>query len=97
MAVRSYRLRRRASDEWYANGNQIAGFLSHANPRNWRQAKLRRMMKRHIDQTLSEATHRLSGDYAADIRDYEAIHHHILELADVLSAGIIKQFPRRFR
>jgi hypothetical protein len=58
---------------------------------------MRRMMKGHLDQTLSEATHRLGGDYAADIRDYEEIHHHIIEMADVLSAGIIKQFPRRFR
>ena len=55
------------------------------------------MMKAHLDQTLSEAAHRLGGDYAADIRDYEEIHHHILEMADMLSAGIIKQFPRRFR
>ena len=84
-------------DEWYANGNEIADFLSHANPHNWPQKKMRRMMKRHLDQTLSEATHRLGGDYAADIRDYEEIHHHILEMADMLSAGIIKQFPRRFR
>ena len=55
------------------------------------------MMKTHLDQTLDEATHRLQGDYAADIRDYERIHRHILEMADTLSAGIIAQFPRRFR
>ena len=85
------------SDEWYANGNEIADFLSHANPRHWPQEEMRRMMKTHLDQTLSEATHRLGGDYAADIHDYEEIHHHILEMADMLSGGIIKQFPRRFR
>ena len=34
---------------------------------------------------------------AADIQDYEEIHQHILEMADMLSGGIIKQFPRRFR
>ena len=85
------------SDEWYANGNTIADFLSRANPRHWPQRLMRRMMKDHLDQTLREATHRLGGDYAADIRDYEEIHHHILAMADVLSAGIVKQFPRRFR
>jgi hypothetical protein len=31
------------------------------------------------------------------VRDYEAIHRHILHMADMLSAGIIKQFPHRFR
>jgi hypothetical protein len=85
------------TDEWYANGNEIADFLSRANPRNWPRNKLRRMMNTHLDQTLSEAVNRLGGNYDADIRDYEAIHRHILEMADVLSAGIIKQFPRRFR
>jgi hypothetical protein len=58
---------------------------------------MRRMMQEHLDQTVSEAVHRLTGDYAADIRDYEAIHRHILMMADTLSDGIIKQFPRRFR
>ena len=82
--------------EWYANGNQIADFLSRANPRNWPRKMMRSMMKGHLDQTLDEAVHRLTGKYDADVRDYEEIHHHILEMADALSAGIIKQFPQRF-
>jgi hypothetical protein len=85
------------SDEWYANAKQIADFLHKANPRHWPRRDLREMMKTHLDQTLDEATHRLRGNYAADIRDYERIHRHILEMADTLSAGIIAQFPRRFR
>lgn len=83
--------------EWYANGNEIADFLAAANPRNWPQKALRKMMKAHLDQTLNEAVHRLGGNYQADVRDYEQIHHHILQMADALSAGIIRQFPRRFR
>jgi hypothetical protein len=83
--------------EWQANGREIADFLNRANPRNWSRAEMRRMMKAHLDQTISEAVHRLGGDYAADVRDYEAIHRHILMMADTLSDGIIKQFPRRFR
>jgi len=85
------------SAAWYANGDQIADFLHSANPRNWPQKAMRQMMKEHLDQTLSEALNRLTGKYAADLRDYDEIHHHILEMADTLSAGIIKQFPRRFR
>jgi hypothetical protein len=85
------------SDEWYANANEIADFLNKANPRHWPRSALRAMMKTHLDQTLAEATHRLQGDFAADIRDYEHIHRHILEMADTLSAGIMAQFPARFR
>jgi hypothetical protein len=83
--------------EWYANGNAIADFLHEANPNNWPRNALRRMMKGHLDQTLREAVHRLQGDYDVDVRDYDEIHHHILAMADTLSAGIVKQFPRRFR
>jgi hypothetical protein len=83
--------------EWYVNGNEIADFLHEANPHNWPRKALRKMMKGHLDQTLREAVHRLQGDYAADVRDYDEIHHHILVMADTLSAGIVKQFPRRFR
>jgi hypothetical protein len=37
------------------------------------------------------------GNFAADVRDYDAVHRHILEMADTLSDGIIRQFPKRFR
>ena len=55
------------------------------------------MMKSHLDQTLSEAQNRLTDRYAADIRDYDRIHRHILVMADTLSEGIMRQFPGRFR
>ena len=85
------------TDEWYANGDEISDFLHEANPRNWSRKAMRRMMKGHLDQTLSEAVNRLTGKYDADVRDYDKIHRHILMMADTLSKGIIKQFPRRFR
>jgi len=86
-----------AKDAWYANGRQVADFLSSANPRNWPQGAVRAMMKTHLDQTLAEATAQLNGDYAASIREYDAIEDHILEMADTLSSGIVNQFPGRFR
>jgi len=87
----------KVSAAWYANGNEVADFLHSANPHNWGRAELRAMMKTHLDQTLKEAQDRLGGNFVADIADYEAIHRHILEMADELSDGIMKQFPRRFR
>ena len=55
------------------------------------------MMKVHLDQTLKEAQDRLQGRFAADVRDYDTVHRHILDMADTLSAGIMRQFPQRFR
>ena len=86
-----------AHDAWYANGNDIADFLSGANPRNWPRGEMRTMMKTHLDETLKEAVDRLNGRFDADIRDYDAVHRSILEMADMLSDGIVAQFPGRFR
>jgi hypothetical protein len=86
-----------AKQAWYRNGRHIARFLSKANPRFLPFAKTNRLMRGHLDQTLDEAAHRLAGNFSADIRDYERIHRHILMMADAISTGVIKQFPRRFR
>lgn len=85
-----------ASTTWYANADSIATFLSSANPRNWPVAALQSAMRMHLDLTLKEASARLHGDWAADIAAYDEVHQHILQMADVLSDGIIKQFPNRF-
>jgi hypothetical protein len=82
---------------WYANANQIADFLHAANPHAWSRTTMRAMMKTHLDQPLAEAQHRLQGNFTADVRDYDAVHRHILEMADTLSDGIMRQFPKRFR
>jgi hypothetical protein len=81
---------------WYANGNEIGAFLADANPRNWDRAEMQSMMKDHLDLTLSEAVARLQGNYEADIAAYDEIHVQILHMADMLSDGIIAQFPGRF-
>lgn len=53
-------------------------------------------MKTHLDQTLDEATHHLQGKYSDDIKDYDAIVNHILMMADLLTDGIVAQFPAKF-
>jgi hypothetical protein len=88
---------KKASAAWYRNGNQIADFLSAANPENWPRKQMRSMMRTHLDQTLAEATQRLKGHHRAEIRTYDEIHDHILEMADVLSEGIFAQFPEKFQ
>jgi hypothetical protein len=85
-----------ASANWYANADAIAAFLNAANPDIWPLADLQAEMKMHLDLTLEEATARLNGDFAADIAAYDQIHDHILKLADLLSTGIMQQFPDKF-
>jgi hypothetical protein len=61
------------------------------------QADIGNAIKPYYGGTLAEAQHRLGGDFAADVRDCDAVHRHILEMADTLSDGIMRQFPKRFR
>lgn len=81
---------------WYRNADDIATFLNAANPKAWSHELIASTMKMHLDLTLEEAVARLTGDWAADVAAYNKIHEHILGMADVLSAGIIAQFPDRF-
>ncbi len=85
-----------ASARWYANADEIAAFLSNANPKQWPLADMQAMMKDHLDLTLKEAVARLEGRYADDIAAYDEVHAEILQMADMLSDGLIAQFPSHF-
>jgi hypothetical protein len=85
-----------AKEDWYENARQIAAFLHDANPRNWPLADLRSMMRMHLDLTLQEAADQLGGNYAASVADYDKVETEILHMADMLSSGVVKQFPNRF-
>ncbi len=87
----------RASADWYANANDIAAALNALNPRHWPLTDLRAMMKDHLDLTLDEAVARLQHRYADDVVAYDRVHAEILSMADMLSDGIIAQFPDHFR
>ena len=86
-----------ANRRWFANADQIADFLSKANPKNWPDAEMRAMMHDHLKLTTDEAVARLHGDWAGDVKAYDAVHQQILHMADMLSAGIVNQFPKQFK
>jgi hypothetical protein len=85
-----------ASAAWYANADDIAVALHALNPDHFPLAEMKAHMKDHLDLTLEEAVARLQGRYADDIAAYDQIHAQILAMADMLSDGIIAQFPAKF-
>ena len=85
-----------ANNRWYGNADEIAAFLSSANPDSWPLSDMQTMMKDHLDLTLEEATARLNEDWAGDVVAYDKVHNEILHMADMISVGIIKQFPKEF-
>jgi hypothetical protein len=86
-----------AEKAWFANGRQVADFLHAANPRFVPRRAARRMMRTHLNQVIEQAVDELTGDYSASARAFGPYIHHILDMADTISGGIIRQFPSRFR
>lgn len=81
--------------KWSANAEDLAAFLSSANP-NWSKASLRDMLDKHLAYTTNEVVSRLGKNWAADMEAYDRGHAHMLVFADMLSDGIVKQFPSKF-
>jgi hypothetical protein len=54
-------------------------------------------MKVHLNQVIQQAVDELQGKYLADARAFAPYIHHILDMADMITDGIIQQFPAKFR
>jgi hypothetical protein len=54
------------------------------------------MMNKHLSTTTDEVVARLTKNWDADVKAFDAVYDHILVMADALSDGIIKQFPAKF-
>lgn len=80
---------------WHENADEIATFLSSANP-NWPKGILTDMLYKHLDFTTAEVVSRMKKDWAADLEAYDKGHDHMIMFADALTDGITKQFPNKF-
>jgi hypothetical protein len=81
---------------WLANADDIAAVLNSVNPKHWELATMKAEMHKHLDLTTQEAVARLQGNWSADVAAYDQIHEHTLHMSDLLSNGLVKQFPNRF-
>ena len=81
---------------WYKNADEISKFLSDANP-NWSNSELKDMLYKHLEFVTNQAVARINKNWKADIAAYDEGEEHMIKFADVLSDGIIKQFPEKFK
>ena len=86
-----------AQARWEQNADGIATLLHSVNPRYWKLPVMKAEMRMHLKLTTEEAVARLQGNWTADVVAYDKVHDHILHMSDLLSSGLIKQFPARFR
>lgn len=81
---------------WYKNADEIAEFLSTANP-NWSNSELKDMLYKHLEFVTNQAVARINKDWKADIEAYDKGEEHMIMFSDMISDGIIKQFPQKFK
>ena len=86
----------RYNKDWYRNADDIAKFLSGANP-NWSHKELKDLLDTHLQFVTTQITARLKKDWDAEIAAFDQGEALVIKLADTLSAGIIKQFPEKFK
>jgi hypothetical protein len=86
---------KKADAQWHANADEIAAFLSKANP-NWPYATVKEMMYMHLKLTTQEAVARIKQNWAADVAAFDKVFDEIMEMADALTNGIVQQFPDKF-
>ena len=84
------------NQKWYQNANDIATFLSNANP-NWSKTELKQMLDTHLQFVTKEVVARLKKDWKANIAAIDEGEKHMLKFADILANGIIEQFPNKFK
>lgn len=81
--------------DWHRNADDIAKFLSAANP-NWQFKELQDMLYAHLMLITEIVLDCLNGDWKADIAATDKNEIHMIHLADILTEGIVKQFPGKF-
>lgn len=82
--------------EWNRNADEIVAFLTSANP-NWNKKELTDMFRLHLKLTTDEVEARLKKDWQGDITAADLNEDHLIHMADLLTAGIVKQFPNKFK
>jgi len=85
-----------AEKRWYQNADQLALFLASVNP-YWSAQEWRRMLYDHLAMTKNEAVDFLQHNYADSIAAFEDIEKEALEMADLMTSGIVKQFPYKYQ
>ena len=82
-------------DKLELNGRETIAFLCSLNPR-WDEATLRGEFEEHVNHENDELTAHVQQGGLGDLVASDEAQKQILELADMLSSGIERQFPDRF-
>jgi len=85
-----------AVDKLKKNADEIAAFLSSANP-NWPKDTLLSALIAHGGHHIAQIDAIAVKDFASEAKTWDAMKKHVNVIADVLADGIVKQFPGKFK
>ncbi|MCP3028594.1 glycosyltransferase [Halobacillus sp. A5] len=81
--------------EWNRNADDIASFLSEANP-ELKNEDLTKMLYEHLELVAADLNASLEKEWDERITAIDEGVTHIIIMADAISEGIVKQFPEKF-
>jgi hypothetical protein len=84
-----------ADKKWVANADDIAAFLSSANP-NWPKKDAADLLHLHLQLIREFVTARIGKNYTEELKKLDEYFTEGMLIADTLSEGVIKQFPDKF-
>lgn len=82
-------------DKWYKNAEEISIFLSEINP-FWSREVWEEMFFDHLRFVEAIGVNLINGIYEKAIEAQDLLELEILEMADIMIEGILKQFPCEF-
>jgi len=85
-----------AVDKLKKNAEEIATFLSSANPKNWPKETLVSLLMAHGGHHIMQIDQVIMKDYGAEAATWDTMRMHIYTIADALAGGIEQQFPKKF-
>jgi hypothetical protein len=84
-----------ATQSLTSNAEEIAVFLSKANPHLPKQA-LNSLLLAHGGHHIQQIQELKARDYAAEAKTWENMKTHVYQIADATADALAKQFPKRF-
>lgn len=81
--------------KWFRNADEIAKLLSSINP-YWSFSEWQRMLYEHLELVTAEALNFINNRFEENVILYDEMERQAMGMADVMTTGIVRQFPNRF-
>ncbi|GLB61048.1 glycosyltransferase [Cytobacillus sp. NCCP-133] len=82
--------------DWHRNADDIAAFLSSANP-HLKNEDVKKLLYMHLELVTGDLSASLVKDWDARIVSIDEGFSHIMIMTDAIADAIVKQFPDKFK